>query len=514
MLRLALLSAVLLNCYGLVHAESPFSMSLKGKSAPASFADIVEPLLPSVVNISTTGEMPVDRRTPGGPNSPLEEFFRHYMEEGQGLRPQQPRKTSSLGSGFIVAQKGDIVYVVTCHHVIENAEKINVILHDDDNEFKAEVVGSDRRTDLALLRIKTDRKLKVAEWGESSKLRVGDWLIAIGNPFGLSSTVTTGIVSTLARDIGGRSRGLLTDYIDGYIQSDASINMGNSGGPMFSIDGKVIAISTAIFSPNGGSIGIGFGIPSDLAKSVIDQLMSLGRTQRGWLGVKIQPVNEDIARILGLKKSKGALIGETALKGPAAKAGLRSGDIILKFNGVEVKESRNLPRIVGESPIGKEVPIVIWRDNKEQTLSINIGEFETAEAEGLIQSDRDELDISHKKQPKVLGLNTQDLNANLKDRFRIPNEIQGIVIINVDSQSEAAEKGLRSGDVIVEAIAQDKRLKATKTSDFKAFVEAARKSKKTHIMLLVSHQGNIGFVTLNLDETKGLDESKSLIGDE
>jgi serine protease Do len=484
-------------------AANPFSMVLRGKSTPASFADIVEPLLPAVVNISTTSEIVQERRTPGLPGSPLEDFFRHFFEEGLGGRLLPPRKASTLGSGFIVAQKGKEAFIVTCNHVIADAEEIKVFLHNDDTELKAEVVGRDRRTDLALLKIKTDKKLTVAEWGDSSKLRVGDWVIAIGNPFGLSSTVTTGIVSTLARDISERSSDIVADYINNYIQTDASINMGNSGGPMFNVEGKVVAISTAIFSPNGGNIGIGFGIPSDLAKHVIDQLMSMGRTQRGWLGVKVQPVTEEVAEALGLQKPMGALVGEVSPKSPAEKVGMKSGDVILKFNGIDVKDSRYLPRIVGETPIGKDVPIVIWRDNKEQTLHIRVGEFETAEAEGLIRPYEEEREVIHKKN-KTLGLVLQEITPGARERFRIPDEVQGILIAYVDPQSEAAEKGLRPGDVIVEAVVKDKRMKMSQTSDFQKFVEEARKDKKTQVLLLVSRRGSLRFINLRLEEAKKL----------
>jgi serine protease Do len=311
--------------------------------------------------------------------TPLEEFFRQFMDEYQS----RPRKTSSLGSGFLIDQKDSTAYVVTCYHVIADADEIKVTLNDG-RQFKAEVVGKNRRTDLAVLKFTSKEKLVIAQWGDSSQSRVGDWVIAVGNPFGLSSTVTSGIISTVARDIGGRSRGLGSSIVDGFLQTDASINMGNSGGPMFNIDGKVIGINTSIFSPNGGNIGIGFAIPSVLAKSVVSDLMTRGYAMSGWLGVKIQEISEDVAESMGLKNTQGALVGEITPQSPAEKAGIAMGDIILKFDNVTIKESKVLPMLVAKSKVGDTLPIVVLREGKELTLQITVGNFDAAEKEGPI----------------------------------------------------------------------------------------------------------------------------------
>ena len=483
-----------------------------------SLANIIEPLLPSVVNISTTSEVSNERSSQGmGSGSPLEELLRQFLEEGPGGGRNTPqRKSASLGSGVLIGQKPHkdttgknvtIAYIATCYHVIAGADEIKIKLHEGEQEFKAEIVGIDRRTDLAVLKIITDKAVQVAEWGDSSKMRVGDLIIAIGNPFGLSSTVTTGIASTLARDIGASSGGVLTDFIDSYIQTDASINMGNSGGPMFNAEGKIVAISTAIFSPNGGSIGLGFGIPSDFAKLVIDQLIAMGRTKRGWLGVKVQPVTPEIAEALGLSgKTRGALVRDITPKSPAAQLGLKTGDIILKFNNIDIKESRNLPRIVGDSPVGKELPIVVWRDNKEQMLKINVGEFETAEAEGLIDNGHEEK-VKINKQQKVLGMVVQTITPPMRERYRLPENLQGTLIVYVDQLSEAAEKGLRPGDIITDALSNNNKVQITSTGDFHKFIDDAKKAGRANALFIINRRGNSDLVTLNVNEGKSSDKA-------
>lgn len=481
---------------------------------PRDFADIVAPFLSAVVNISTVTEIPRNRvfmDTPNfPPGSPFEELFRHFMEEGPQARP---RKTASLGSGFIISQTSNEAFIVTCNHVIADADKITVILHDN-TEFEAKVVGRDRRTDLALLKIKTDKKLTIAEWGDSNACRVGSWVIPVGNPFGLSSTVTHGIISTNARDLSMKMRGPATaDYIDGYIQTDASINMGNSGGPMFNIQGKVIGISTAILSPTGGSIGLGFAIPSSIAKEVIKQLKDFGRTKRGWLGVKIQPVTEAIATSLGLKKTIGALVGEITTNSPAIKAGIKGGDVILSFNNQEVKESRLLPRIVGEAPIGKKLPLVVWRNGKEINLDIIVGEFEEAEKEGLIPYDGTDDKKADKRQmgKPILGMAVQSIKPSQFDRFGVTENTKGLVITFIDPDSEAAEKGLRPGDMISEVILETKHARFTEIEEFSKFVEEARSNKKKQLLLLISRSGNSRYISLSLEEETS--EAKKSKGD-
>ncbi len=477
--------------------------SLRADKYP-SFADVVEPLLPAVVNISTTSDGGRDRQVMSEmpnfpPGSPLEELFRHFFDPEGGGRMVRPRKSHSLGSGFVIGQEGDDAYIVTCAHVIQDADEIKVIFHDD-GEANAEVVGRDRRTDVAVLKVKTKKKLAVVEWGDSKKSRPGDWLIAIGNPFGLSSTVTVGVISSIARDIATRARALGeggADYIDGYIQTDASINMGNSGGPMVNIDGKVIGISTAIFSPNGGNIGIGFAIPSDIAKGVVEQLRKYGRTKRGWLGVRIQNVSEGAAKALGLKKVQGALVGEISPSSPALKSGVKRGDVIIKFNDVDVKDSRALPRIVGETPIGKKVPMVVWRQGKEVTLDVNVGEFEEAEQEGLVGLEDQKAERrSQREGIKALGMVLQDLKPAIAERLNLGEGTKGAFIASIHPDSEAFQKGVRPGSVIMEVTVASKTEKVTKPEDFVEILKKARKDGHSEILLLLNGQGGLHFVAL------------------
>lgn len=498
----------------LIFSTLEMTSSAYAADAPQDFSKIVAPLLPSVVNISTTTEVKRDRQKFGIPRFPngsdLEELFRQFFE-GQDMEGV-PQRATSLGSGFVVDQVGNEGFIVTCNHVIEEADEIKVILHDN-TELKATVVGRDKRTDIALLKVKTEKKLTPVDWADIQDVKVGQWVIAIGNPFGLSSTVTVGIVSTLARQIASRARGMVGDYIEGYIQTDASINMGNSGGPQFNADGKVIAVSTAIFSPNGGNIGIGFGIPSDIAKQVYEQLRKFGRTKRGWLGVRIQGMNKAIAESLGLSKPDGALIAEVSPKGPAAQAGIKSGDVILKYNGVDVKESRTLPRIVGEGPIGKKVPLLIWRNGREMTIEAHVGEFEEAESSGLINDGQQEEEQTvYKKDKRILGMTLKTLNPLLIEKYRVPEDVKGVLVESVDPRSNAAELFGR-GDVITEVRYKSESVIVVTPQQIEEFVEKVRKKLPTNsnsddsseisentILFLVNRQGNARFVPLNIDE--------------
>ena len=501
MLKNFFFKSVLVIILGLsLCVEKGQSISL-GNTTPTDFANIVEPLLPSTVNIWTSTEIkksksldPSQRRPQTG--QALEELFRQFLE---GMQQGQPEKSNSLGSGFLISQEGETAYIVTCNHVIAGADEIKITLHDG-TELDAEVVGRDKRTDLALLKVQTKKKLTVATWGDSSKARVGEWVIAIGNPFGLGSTVTTGIISTIARDIAARSRTLGgADYVSGYIQTDAPINMGNSGGAMFDISGKVLAVSTAIYSPNGGNIGIGFGIPANLAQKVVDQLKKFGRTKRGWLGVRIQNITPEISESLGLKESKGALVGDISKKGPGQEAGIKTQDVILSFNGQDVIESKDLPHIVGESEIGKEVPVIVWRNGKKIALKVKVGEFEQAEKEGLINLEPD-LEEKMEKTEQILGLVTRELTPGLRERYRLSEDVKGVFVTFVAPNSEAFEKFLRPGDIIQQLTSETMKLVPRKPEELQNFIETLKKEGKKKVLLLVNSQGNLRYVALSLEE--------------
>lgn len=461
-------------------------------NAPESFADLAERLLPSVVNISTT-QVNKERQQPQQrgpeipqfpPGSPFEEFFRDFFDRN---RPEaQPRRTTSLGSGFIVGASG---FIVTNNHVIEDADEVTVILHDDTN-LKAKIIGRDTKTDIALLKVEPAKPLPFVKFGDSDKSRVGDWVVAIGNPFGLGGTVTAGIISARARDI-------QSGPYDDYLQTDASINRGNSGGPMFNMAGEVIGMNTAIFSPSGGSIGIGFAIPSSLAAPVVDQLMKYGKTRRGWLGVRIQSVTEEIAESLGMNKPRGALVAGVTEQGPAEKAGLEAGDVILRFDGREIPEMRRLPRVVAETPIDKDVNVTIWRKGKEQTIKARVGELKEEEAVASAKPEESKRDQPAKPGVAVLGLTLADITSQLRTQFKLPNDSKGVVVVEVVANSPASQKNIRPGDLIIE-VAQDK---VTSPADVKAKADKARAAKRKSILLLVERQNDQRFVVLPLDNS-------------
>lgn len=460
-------------------------------AAPNGFADIVAPLLPAVVNISTTtfargkSDLSPSLDLKG---SPLEDLFKDFLDR---MQPEGPRNATSLGSGFIIDPEG---YIVTNNHVVTDADQITVTLNDN-TELKATIVGRDRRTDIAVLKVKTDKKLPSVLWGNSEKLRTGDWIIAIGNPFGLGGTVTAGIVSHLSRNISESMR--TGDFIEGYIQTDASINLGNSGGPMFDMNGHVVGVNTSLFSPNGNSVGIGFAIPSEIAKKVVDQIRQYGRTKRGWLGVHIQPVTEDIAEGLGLTNLKGALVGNVVKNSPAAKAKLQSGDVILKIEDKEIKDEKSLPRIVGDIPVGSKIPVLTWRKGKIITLPVQIGEYEEAEEAGVIPSPDGGKDLA--KGVEIRGMTLQPLTKDIRQRFDISNDMQGVLIVDVAPQSFAAEKGIRSGDIIVE-MNQDE---VTTPQHVLDHLKVAEKDKRKSILCLINRDGDSRYLSLKIAPEEG-----------
>ena len=456
----------------------------QAKTAPESFADLASRLLPSVVNISTTqtlegrGGVEMPQLPPG---SPFEDFFREFFERN---RPQQrQRKVTSLGSGFIVDASG---YIVTNNHVIKDADEITVALHDG-TRLEAEVVGRDPKTDMAVLKVKPTGKLTAVRFGDSDKARVGDWVVAIGNPFGLGGSVTAGIISARNRDIN-------SGPYDDYIQTDASINRGNSGGPIFNLDGEVIGIATAIFSPSGGSVGIGFAIPSATAHPVIKQLIKHGQVRRGWLGVHIQAVTEEIAETLGLKDAKGALVASVIKDGPAEKGDIKAGDVILRFDGKEVPEMRKLPRIVAATDINKTVDVVVWRNSEKMTLSVSVGELEEREAKVASRTRGGKKEGKDAEKIEALGLTVAEVTTDLRERYSLDKEAKGVVGTAVDEGGAAAEKAIRPGDVIAE-ISQEE---VVTPADIVARIKEARKSGRKSVLLLVEGQGGLRFIAVRI----------------
>ncbi len=487
MLKSRCVKSILFACL-FIFSASEQSFSASDQGIPLSLADLIAPLLPAVVNVSTTTQVrskgdifqsPLDG--PLSKGTPMEDFFRDFLDK---MQPEGPRNASALGSGFIVDPDG---YIVTNYHVIADADQITVTLNDN-SEYKAKVIGRDRRTDIALLKINLDKKLPFVKWGDSNKLRTGDRIVAIGNPFGLGGTVTTGIVSHLSRDISAKASS--GDFVDGYIQTDASINVGNSGGPMFDMNGNVVGVNTAIFTPTGASIGIGFAIPSDIASKVIAQIRQFGRTKRGWLGVHIQPITDDIAEGLGLKSLNGALVGNVVKGGPAEKAKLQVGDVILKVGDTDVKEQKSVPRIVGELSVGKEVPITVWRRGKVITVPVQIGEFEEAEESGVISS----LDTGKPlvKGTEMQGMTLQPLTDDVRTRFDISPDITGVVIADVNPRSIAAEKGLRPGDIILE-ISQEEVKSPQHVVDL---LKKAEKENRKSALILINRDGESRYISL------------------
>jgi serine protease Do len=462
--------------------------------APESFADLSERLLPAVVNISTTQtlknnsergmEMP---QFP--PGSPFDELFKDFLERHGGGNGEQarPQKVTSLGSGFVIDPSG---LVVTNNHVIADADEITVTLQDGE-AFKAELVGTDTKGDIALLRIKSPKPLASVAFGNSDSMRVGDWVLAIGNPLGLGGTVTAGIVSARSRNINAGS-------YDDFLQTDAAINKGNSGGPLFNTKGEVIGINTAIYSQSGGSIGIGFAIPANQAQKIVLDLQKYGKTRRAWLGVHIQTVTDEIAESLGLKEHNGALVADVTPNGPAAKAGLKSGDVILKFDGKDVNEYARLPLIVSETPINKEVEVGLLRDGKKLTIKVTVAELpddkDLEQAQGEKPAGKQKESAS--SNVAGLGFSVAAVTPALKEKFDLPSDAKGLVVTDVKPSSAAADRGLRPGDVILEAAQEPVKTLA----DLNGKIDAAKKADRKSVLLLVQSDGALRFLPLKVDD--------------
>tara|TARA_B100000073_G_scaffold13292_1_gene11033 strand:+ start:56 stop:1393 length:1338 start_codon:yes stop_codon:yes gene_type:complete len=441
---------------------------------PGSFSDLVEKLSPSVVNITTSSTVPnrqeLNPQLP--PGSPFEDLFRDFMDREQNGAPRRQRRGTALGSGFIISADG---YVVTNNHVIENADQIEIEFFDG-RLMEATVVGTDPKTDIALLKVKAKDKLKFVRFGDSNKAKVGDWVLAIGNPLGQGFSVSAGIISA-------RGRALSGSY-DDFIQTDAAINRGNSGGPLFNMDGEVIGVNTAILSPNGGSIGIGFSMSSAVVEKVIDQLTTFGETRRGWLGVRIQDVTEDVAEALGIEKTDGALVTDVP-DGPAKTGGIKSGDVIIEFDGKTIKDTRELVRIVGDSPVGKQVSVKVLRDGKKVSLSVKLGRLEDNIASSQPSRQRT-------KKVEFAGMTLSNLEREVAEQFGIDQNIKGVVIVDVKAGSVGEEKGLKKGDVII----QINRIKISSTDELYKLNEEAKKANKTSILMLILRNGMRRFIGL------------------
>ncbi|MDB3887906.1 Do family serine endopeptidase [Candidatus Pelagibacter sp.] len=451
-----------------------FSTLSNSQSIPGSFADLAEKLMPSVVNISTTQTVVANSNPFPGfkfpPGSPFEDMFKEFGT------PQE-RQSSALGSGFIIDEKG---IVVTNNHVIQDAEDI-IVRVNGDKEYKAKVIGADPLSDIAVLQLDTKEKFFPVKFGDSDKSRIGDWVIAIGNPFGLGGTVTSGIISARNRSIG------LSRYED-YIQTDASINSGNSGGPLFDMNGDVIGINTAILGRN-GSIGIGFSIPSNSAKTVINQLLEFGETKRGWLGVRIQDVTKEIAEVEDLDEPRGALVASVADNSPSDKAGVKAGDIILEFNGEKIQEMKELPIIVARTEVGKKVDVKIWRNKKEITKKITLGRLETSE----------DFKVSEKSQPTEnvidnLKISVKKLTKeDIKER-KLPNQTEGLIITKIDNDSPLMNS-IEVNSIIIEA--QKKKIKSPKDLD-QIVKKVLNTNQKTILLVIYNNQNQRRYIGIKL----------------
>lgn len=463
-----------------------FAPPVAARAAPDGFADLAARLLPSVVNVSTTQTV---EGNPGiempqlPPGSPFEEFFKEFMERAQPRQQQRSRRATSLGSGFIIDTQG---HVITNNHVIQDADQITVTLHDD-TRLDAKVIGRDAKTDLAVLKVEPNPKLVPVRFGDSDANRVGDWVLAIGNPFGFGGSVTAGIISARGRDINAGP-------YDDFLQTDAPINRGNSGGPMFNLDGEVIGINTAIFSPSGGSIGIGFAIPSNSAQPVIQQLIDHGSVKRGWLGVRIQSVTQEIADAMGLKEATGALVAGVIAGGPAEKAGLKDGDVILEFDGKAVGQMRRLPRLVADTDVGKSVPIRVWRGGRELSMKVQVGALEESEEKQASTAPSAPGPSTGQTPVEGLGMSVAAIDARARERFGLEEDARGVVVTSVDPEGAAAEQGVRVGDRIVE-VAQEA---VSNPAQLAAKIKTAKSAGRKAVLLLVEGEGGMRFVAIKL----------------
>ncbi|MEO8241128.1 MAG: Do family serine endopeptidase [bacterium] len=472
---------------GLSLSLSQVAPGFAQSAAPSSFADLADKFSPAVVDITTSSVVaaPADGQPQVPPGSPFEKFFQDFMDQngqgGTGPKSQQPERSEALGSGYIISADG---YIVTNNHVIDGADDIQIEMFGTGHKtFKAKLVGTDLKTDVALLKIESPDPLPFVSFGDSDKMRVGDWVIAMGNPLGQGFSVSAGIVSARGRELNGT--------YDDFLQTDAAINKGNSGGPLFNMDGQVIGMNTAILSPSGGSIGIGFSMASNVVSKVVDQLKQYGETRRGWLGVRIQDVTQDVADAMALADAKGALVTDVP-DGPGKDGGILSGDVILTFNGKDVKDSRNLVNLVADAPIGETVPVSVMRAGKMVDLEIKLGRREDAEAKST--------PVAQKGTPAepatadLLGLTLMPMSNDMAEGLGMAVGDKGLVISKVDVSSEAYTKGLREGDVITEAGQQP----VATLQDIQDRLSEAKDAGRKSLLLLVRHGGDPRFVALTI----------------
>ena len=475
-----------------------------------SLSPIIQKVMPAVVNVSVTmkgdaamssddeeaspGSMPGGNGgMPNFPSSPFDEMLKRFFDQqgrgpgnGPGMGPGMPQRPQTgnrvaLGSGFIIDPQG---YVVTNNHVVGEAGTVTVIFQDD-SKHPAKIVGRDPKTDLALLKIETSKPLPFVAWGDSDAAKIGDWILAIGNPFGLGGTVTTGIISARGRDIH-------SGPFDDYLQLDAPINRGNSGGPTFNQQGQVIGINTAIYSPNGGSVGIGFAIPANLAKTVVAQLREHGKVDRGWLGVQIQQITPEIASSLGLKSERGALVSDVTPNSPAARAGLKQGDVIVKFNGKDLDKLHDLPRLVADTPVNSSVDITVWRNGQNERLQANVGQMPNDKQQASAGDEEQDQAVPEKS--SALGLHLGQLDGQTRKQLGVKGEVKGVVVTQVAPDSPAAERGIQPGDVIVAINQQPVSTPAEAAQKLK---QAKQKGDK-NLLLLLNRHGVNEYVGLNV----------------
>ena len=473
----------------------PLCVSAAGRGAPDSFADLAQRMSPAVVNISTSTNV---QRSKAEGDIPWDQFFPDQFdnrrgggeEGGPGAQPERPgqrtpRRQTSLGSGFIIDKAG---YVVTNNHVIEDADQISVIL-EDDTVLEAKLIGRDEKTDVALLKVEAKKDLPMVNWGNSNAARVGDWVMAIGNPFGLSGTVTAGIISARSRDI-------RAGQYDDFIQTDASINRGNSGGPLFNMEGEVVGINTAIYSPSGGSVGIGFAASANLVRPILDDLRKYGRTRRGYIGVQIQSVTEEIAQSLGLDKARGALVSRVTEKGPAVLSGIESSDVILTFDGKPIDKMNELPRVVAETQIDKTVNVVIWRKGSQKNVKLTVTELrEGNEAkQASLTPPPATKELVKRTALADLGITVVEVSDAVRERYAIPESVRGLVVVEVDSSSDAALKGLKPGDVIDEI----QQAYTSTVSEADAAIKKAKETSKNVVLVRITSNGNIRLVPIKM----------------